>query len=41
MTSRSISRDLMKSVDVDEFKKTILYKQIKGWEANHIKVFID
>lgn len=41
ITSRTISKDLMKSVGLDEFKKTNLYKQIKGWEVNHIKVFID
>ena len=41
MTSRGISRDLIKSVYDDEFKKTNLYKQIKRWEANHIKVFKD
>lgn len=38
-SSKSISKELMKSVTIDEFKKTNLYKEIKQWEAKNIAVF--
>ena len=41
ISSRRISKELMQSVDLNDLKKTVLYKDIKRWESKNIKVFED
>lgn len=41
ISSQAISKRLMQSVNLDEFKKTTLYKDIKKWEIKNINVFTD